>query len=63
MDDHQKAAYITALLEERRGYERRGNADGVKDVDEELRRIGYQAATPAKRAESRPSRVKKSETR
>lgn len=55
MDDAQKAAYITALLDERRGYERRNNTDGLKAVDDELTRIGHQAQTPAKRATKRPA--------
>jgi hypothetical protein len=65
MDDAQKAAYITALLDERRGYERRSNNDGLKAVDAELKRIGHEAQTPAKRADTRPktTRAKKTETR
>lgn len=65
MTDAEKAEYIKALLDERRGCERRGLTDRVKDIDAELRKAGHEAATPAKRAESRPraSRTKKIETR
>ena len=62
MTDEKKSAYILALLEERRGCESRGLTDRVKDIDDELKRQGHEAKTPAKRAESRP-RAKKSETR
>ena len=65
MSDQEKARYITALLEERRGCEKRGLTDRVKDIDDELRAQGHKAAAPAKRAESRPraTKTKKSETR
>jgi hypothetical protein len=35
------------------------------DIDAELKKVGYEAKTPAKRAESRPrvTRTKKTETR
>ena len=50
--------YINALLEERRGYLLRGKIERVRDVDEELARLGYQ---PAKVSEPEvvpaPSRV------
>jgi hypothetical protein len=62
MTDEKKSAYILALLEERRSCESRGLTDRVKDIDEELKRQGHEAKTPAKRAESRP-RTKKAETR
>jgi hypothetical protein len=60
--DQQKADYIKSLLEERRYCERWGQDERVKDIDDELKRQGHEAKTPAKRAESRP-RAKKSETR
>ncbi len=65
MTDEQKADYITSLLEERRYCERWGQDERVKDIDAELRKVGHQSATPAKRAESRPrtTKTKKSETR
>lgn len=33
-------AYVQALLRERQGYERYGQADRIKDVDAELKRLG-----------------------
>jgi hypothetical protein len=65
VNDTDKAAYIAGLLDERRGCERRGLTDRVKDIDAELRRVGHEAAVPAKRAESRPraTKTKKTETR
>ena len=50
MTDEQRKAQIAALLNERRGYEMYGNEQGVKDVDESLADIGYEAKPPAKRA-------------
>jgi hypothetical protein len=41
MDD---AAYIAALKAEREGYARRGDQQGVQDVDAELRRMGVTRA-------------------
>lgn len=50
--------YINALLEERRGYVMRGKTERVREVDEELTRLGYK---PAKVSEPEvvpaPSRV------
>jgi len=64
VNDTDKADYIKSLLEERRGCERRGLTDRVKDIDAELRKVGHEAKTPAKRAESRPRATKKkTETR
>ncbi len=66
MTDEKKAAYIAALIDERRSCERRGLSDRVNDIDAELRAQGYEAKTPAKRAESRPRTArttKKIETR
>lgn len=64
MTNEQRAAQIKALLHERSVYEKRGNAVGVAEVDDELRKIGHEGATPAKRAERRPSaRSKAKETR
>ena len=53
--DEQTAAYIAALLEERRGYEAAGDDGAVAGVDAELARVGHKAKTPAKRAERRPA--------
>ena len=65
MTDDKKARYIAALLEERSVCEKRGLTDRVKDINDELRAQGHEAAAPAKRAESRPraTKTKKSETR
>ena len=59
--NEQIAAYIAALLEERRGYERAGDDAAVAGVDAELERVGHKAKAPAKRAERRPAA--KTETR
>ncbi len=50
MTDEQRKAYIAALLREREGYERYDHAEKVEEVDAELKRVGYQAKTPAKRS-------------
>lgn len=64
MTNEQRAAHIKALLHERSIYEKRGNTTGVTEVDEELRKIGHEAAAPQKRAERRPAaRGKAKETR
>lgn len=65
MTDQQKADYIKALIKERGSCEKRGLTDRVMDIDAELKKVGYEAKTPAKRAESRPrvTRTKKTETR
>lgn len=46
----QTKDYIAALLREREGYERYGNAEGLASVDAELERVGHKAKTPARRA-------------
>lgn len=53
MTDQQHKAYITALLNERAGYERMGQTERVKAVDAELARVGHKAAAPAQRATKR----------
>lgn len=53
MTKEEIQATIRALLEERRGYERRGDAERVSAVDAELRRLGAQAEPKAKRASKR----------
>lgn len=66
MTDDKKAAYIAALLDERRACESQGLTDRVNDINAELRAQGHEAKTPAKRAESRPRTArttKKTETR
>lgn len=61
MTDEQTQDYISGLLREKRGYEVKGDADGVKAVQAELERVGYKAAPPAKRAQKRVTA--KAETR
>ena len=53
MTDEQRAAYIRALLKERAGLVAYGKADRVEGIDAELRRLGVEAAPPAKRAAKR----------
>ena len=53
--DEITQAYIEGLLEERRGYEAKGDEDGVVQVDAELKRVGHKAKAPAKRAAKRPA--------
>lgn len=62
MTNEQRSSLITALIEERRGYEVRNDEDKMAQVDEELRKMGHEGATPAQRAEKRPAR-QKAETR
>lgn len=50
----QEQAYIAGLLRERAGREQDGDKESVSKIDAELRRVGYKAAAPAKRAEKRP---------
>jgi len=63
ISNEQRAAYIKALLQERAGYEKRGNANGVAEVDEELRTIGSAGAIPVAKAEKRPAVKRNKETR
>ncbi len=53
MTDQERAGKIRALLEERHGYEVRGLTGSVSEVDEQLRLLGAQGATPVKRAAQR----------
>lgn len=69
MTKEQQKAMISALLQERRGYERRlvgaeedaneeaaaAAKERIKQVDEQLKRYGHEAKTPAQRASKRPS--------
>ena len=59
--EEQIKQYIRGLLDERRGYVARGDDARVAGVDAELKRVGYEAKAPAKRAEKRPAT--KAETR
>ena len=54
MTNEEQAAYLKALLAERRMCERTGQADRVIAIDEQLRGIGYNAEKPAARATRRP---------
>lgn len=63
MNQNEKQARIEALIAERRGYEARGLDDRASAVDAELRALGAEGATPAKRAAKRPSTRKTAETR
>ena len=53
MTEDQRAARIRALIEERRGYELRGEQSRVDLVDKALRDLGAEGAAPVKRAEKR----------
>jgi len=54
---------IESLLRELAKYEARGDDDNVRGVKNELARLGFKPAAPAKRAETRPAAVTKKETR
>lgn len=56
MTDEKKQQIIKALLREREGYEVRGDAQGISDVNAELRRLGADGAPPVKRATKRSPR-------
>jgi hypothetical protein len=51
----QEAAYIAGLLRELAGRENDGDDESVAKIKAELKRVGYKASAPAKRAEKRPS--------
>lgn len=64
MTNEQRTNTINALIHERNIYEKRGDQDGVDQVNAELRKLGHDAATPIQRAERRPAtRKRKAETR
>lgn len=46
---------IESLLRELAKYEAAGNEDNVRGVKNELARLGWKPAAPAKRAEKRPA--------
>ena len=54
---------IESLLRELAKYEARENEDGVRAVKNELSRLGWKPAAPAKRAETRPAANVEKETR
>ena len=53
---------IASLLRELAKYEAQGNEDNIRGVKNELARLGWKPAPPAKRAETRPAADEK-ETR
>ena len=54
----QKADYIRALLEERRGCVGRDDREArLEAIDAELTRMGHRAATPRARAETREQKT------
>lgn len=55
MTNEQRQAYISALIDERRAMEQHGKADRIEAINAELAAIGYEGATPAKRAAKRPA--------
>jgi hypothetical protein len=52
-DDDLTRETIAALLEERRGYEQRGDDEKIKAVNAELKRLGHKGKAPGKRAATR----------
>jgi len=54
MTNEQRATQIRALLDERRGHVLYNRPDRVKDVDDQLRLLGHEAAPRARRSEKRP---------
>lgn len=63
MTNEDQEATIQALLHERRGYEVHGDKDGVRQVDEQLKRLGHEAEKPQQRASKRPAQRKGRSTR
>lgn len=64
MTNEQRTSTINALLHERNIYQKRGDENGVNEVNAELRKLGHDATTPQQRAERRPATQKrKTETR
>lgn len=51
MNKEQREEYIRALLNERAGAVTYGREDTVKEIDEELRKVGHSGSAPHKRAE------------
>lgn len=45
----QDEALVAALLEERRGYELRGAAERVAEVDAQLKRLGHSTPKPKRK--------------
>lgn len=55
MTKEDEKATIAALLEERRGYELRGEDERVAQVDAQLKHLGHDAEKASKRAARRPA--------
>lgn len=52
--NEERKDYIAALLREKEGYERQeGKEEQIQAVDAELKRVGYEAKAPSKRAATR----------
>jgi hypothetical protein len=56
-EDANKDGLIAGLLRELVGYEAREDEANIKGVKEELARLGWKPAAPAKRAETRPAKA------
>lgn len=64
MTNEQRANYIAGLIHERDMFAKRGDQDGVDQVNAQLRKLGHEGAPAQKRAEKRPAtRAKAKETR
>lgn len=63
VSNEQRSAHIKALLQERAGYEKRGNTNGVAEVNEELRKIGATGEIQVAAAEKRPAAKRGKEKR
>jgi hypothetical protein len=62
-EDANRDSLIAGLLRELIGFEAREDEANIKGVKDELARLGWKPAAPAKRAETRPAAVAKKETR
>jgi hypothetical protein len=54
-EDANRDSLIAGLLRELAGFEAHEDAANIKGVKEELERLGWKPAAPAKRAETRPA--------
>ena len=57
-EDANKDSLIAGLLRELVGFEAREDEANIKGVKDELARLGWKPAAPAKRAETRPAAKK-----
>ena len=60
-EDANRDSLIAGLLRELVGFEAREDEENIRGVKNELARLGWKPAAPAKRAETRPA--EKKETR